>query len=152
MFASYEHLKKMTWDKCPGVPLFSPVSCLWIRPDSSLSCWDCVLLHSSLGYSHHKRTIRIKSTNGHFLDERNLKNYISGDPSTSLSNNRVFYLADDGVHRYCKGNSWTMSLYRQTLCFRQANRTKFCYVDVCTQIYHPQAARCYLALLAFPLF
>lgn len=72
MFTSYEHLKKMSCDRRPGVPLFSPVSCLWVRPDSSLSCWDWVLLHASLCHSHHEKTIRIKSLNGYFLHERNI--------------------------------------------------------------------------------
>lgn len=66
-FTSNEHLKKTSCNKCPGVPLLSPVSCLWVRPGSSLSCWDCVLLHTGLCHSHHEKTIRIKSLNGYFL-------------------------------------------------------------------------------------
>jgi len=38
--ASYEGLKKMSWEKYPGVPLLSPVSCLWMKPG-----FDFELLH-----------------------------------------------------------------------------------------------------------
>lgn len=35
-FTSYEHLKKTSCDKCPGVPLLSPISCLWV---SQIPLW-----------------------------------------------------------------------------------------------------------------
>lgn len=41
-------------------------------------------------------------------------------------NQRIFYLTDDGKHRYCKGNYWPMSLQRQRLCFKQKGWLRSC--------------------------
>lgn len=102
------------------------------------------------------RDIRLKSMNTHFLDEWNLKNLISDDPSASQT--AKYFLSQQPNHQYFLlqliENSSTVKeatskcFCRGKQCFRQANRTKAGSVYALKVTTFQQ---CYLVVVACPL-